>query len=122
MLQSVIAHEAAHIANGHVTRRSQNMASARNAAAFGIALGIMTGALSGDYAAGGTAALGASNSAQRLFLSHTRAEESAADRAALSYMTRAGIDPRGMSEVLDIFVGQENLSAARQDPYTRTHP
>ena len=122
MLQSVIAHEAAHIANGHVTRRSQNMASARNAAAFGIALGIMTGALSGDYAAGGTVALGASNSAQRLFLSHTRAEESAADRAALSYMTRAGIDPRGMSEVLDIFVGQENLSAARQDPYTRTHP
>tara|TARA_B100000446_G_scaffold158809_1_gene156836 strand:- start:1109 stop:1909 length:801 start_codon:yes stop_codon:yes gene_type:complete len=37
-------------------------------------------------------------------------------------MARAGVDPHAMTEVLDIFRGQEALSASRQDPYVLTHP
>jgi len=37
-------------------------------------------------------------------------------------MVRSGINPMGMVETLDIFVGQENLVAGRQDPYVRSHP
>ena len=43
MLQSIIAHEAAHIANGHIARRAKTIKTARSAAGFGMALGIAAG-------------------------------------------------------------------------------
>ena len=121
-LQAVIAHEAAHIANGHITRRLGNMRAARNAAGLGILLAVAAGAASGNPQAGAGLAIGAQSSALRLFLSHTRSEESSADIASVRYLTRAGIDPQGAVEVQEIFRGQEALSTSRQDPYMRTHP
>jgi predicted Zn-dependent protease len=120
MLQAVIAHEVAHIANGHLTRRAANARTARTAALFGLALSAAL-ATENPAAAGGLAA-GTASSAGRVFLSHTRAEEAAADQAAVRYLARANVDPAGMIEVLDLFRGQEALSGARQDPYARTHP
>ena len=122
MFQSIIAHEAAHIANGHVTRRVHNMSVAGSASAFGLALALMVGAVSGNQELGLPLAIGASSSAQRVLLSHTRAEESAADQAAMRYLARSNIDGKGMIDVLNIFIGQDNLSASLQDPYLRTHP
>lgn len=122
MLQSVIAHEAAHIANGHLTRRPINLRNARTAAGIGVALAAIAGIASGNAEAAGAISLGAQNTAQRLFFVHTRAEESAADQSGLRYMAEAGIDPTGALEVLDLFRGQENLSRGRQDAYARTHP
>jgi len=122
MLQSVIAHEAAHIANGHLMRRPVALRNARTAAGLGVALAAVAGAVSGNAQAAAGAAVGASSTAMRMFMSHTRAEESSADHAGVRYMARAGIDPQGAVEVMDIFRGQEALSAARQDPYARTHP
>ncbi len=122
MLQSVLAHEAAHIANGHLVRRPQNMRNARTAAGLGMALAAAAGAVSGNAAAAAGIAAGAQGTAARLFFSHTRAEESSADSASVRYMVRAGRDPSGAVAVMDIFRGQEALSAARQDPYARTHP
>ncbi|WP_294623935.1 M48 family metalloprotease [uncultured Roseovarius sp.] len=121
MLQAVLAHEAAHISNGHLVRRPINLRNARTAAGIGAALAaaaVATG--SGEAAAG--VALGTQTTAQRLFFAHTRAEENAADQSGMRYMAQAGIDPQGMVKVMDIFRGQEALSAARQDPYARTHP
>jgi predicted Zn-dependent protease len=122
MLQSVIAHEAAHIANGHIARRRQALLLSRNTANFGMALAVAVGAASdlGEAATG--IALGVRGSATRKFLLHSRAEESSADQSALGYMVRSGINPMGMVETLDIFVGQENLVDGRQDPYVRSHP
>ncbi|HEY9039340.1 MAG TPA: M48 family metalloprotease [Roseovarius sp.] len=122
MLQSVIAHEAAHIANGHLVRRPQNMRNARTAAGLGLALAAAAGAVSGNAQAAAGIALGAQGTAKRLFFAHTQAEESSADSAGVAYMMRAGRDPSGAVAVMDIFRGQEALSAARQDPYARTHP
>jgi len=122
MLQSVIAHEAAHIANGHIARRRQALQLSRSAAAFGTALAVAVGAASGSGEAATGIALGVSGSATRKFLSHSRAEESSADQSALGYMVRSGINPMGMVDTLDMFVGQENLVVGRQDPYVRSHP
>ncbi len=123
MLQSVIAHEAAHITNGHLTRRPINLRNARTAAGIGSALAAMAAIAAGGGAeAAGAVALGAQNTAQRLFFVHTRAEENAADQSGLRYLAEAGIDTTGALRVLEIFRGQEVLSAARQDPYARTHP
>jgi predicted Zn-dependent protease len=122
MLQAVLAHEAAHIANGHLVRRPINLRNARTAAGIGAALAAAAAVAAGSGEAAAGAALGAQTTAQRLFFAHTRAEENAADQSGIRYMAQAGIDPQGMVEVMDIFRGQEALSAARQDPYARTHP
>lgn len=120
-LQAVIAHEAAHIANGHITRRIGNARRAKAATIFGILLAAAAGANGNGEVAGGIAA-GVAGSAQRLFLAHTRAQESSADQSALRYMRSAGADLGGMLGVFELFRGQEALSASRQDPYSRSHP
>jgi len=105
MLQSVIAHEAAHIANGHIARRSQNLARANTITGLGIALAAAAAAASGRSELAGVG-LGVGGSARRVFMSHTRAEEAAADNDGLRYMERANIDTRGFTEVLNLFRGQ----------------
>lgn len=121
MLQAVIAHEAAHIANGHLARRYENLRAAQRNARLGTALALIAAAAGGGEAAVGIAA-GTSASALRSFLGHTRAEESAADRSAASYLRWAGISPSGMVKLHRKFAGQELLSTANQDPYMRSHP
>lgn len=120
-VQAVIAHEAGHIANGHITRRLGNMRSARTAAGLGLLLSAAVGALAGGQAAFGVA-FGTQETARRIFLSHTRGEESAADQSSARFMARAGIDPHAMVEVLEMFRGQEALSVGQQDPYMLSHP
>jgi len=121
-LQAVIAHEAAHIANGHISRRLLNMQSAKTAAGLGMLLSVVAGAASGNGKAAGGIAVGTMSSAQRVLMSHSRSEENSADQAGARYMARAGVNPKAMVEVLDLFRGQESLSIARRDPYTLTHP
>lgn len=121
-LQGVIAHEAAHIANGHLTRRMANLDNARTVAGLGLALALAAAAASGRADVAGALALGTQSSAQRQFLAHTRAEEASADQSGIRYMASAGIDPSGLLEVHKIFEGQEHLNVTRQDPYMRSHP
>lgn len=120
-IQAVIAHEAAHIANGHISRRMGNMQTARTAAGLGMVLAAAAAAAGGGRAAAGLA-IGAQSSALRNFLAHTRAEESSADISSIRYLVRAGVDPQGAIEVQDLFRGQEALSDRRQDPYMQSHP
>ncbi|MEN8840678.1 MAG: M48 family metalloprotease [Octadecabacter sp.] len=121
-LQSIIAHEAAHIANGHISRRLTNLRGSNSAAGFGLALALAVALASDNPAAAGGIAAGSVGAAQRQFFAHTRAEESSADQSSIRFMLRAGADPTASIEVLELFRGQEALSVSRQDPYARTHP
>ncbi|MEZ5715438.1 MAG: M48 family metalloprotease [Paracoccaceae bacterium] len=120
-LQAVIAHEAAHIANGHLARRAINARHAQTVAGIGMALAAAAAA-AGQSQAATALGVGISSSAGRVFMSHTRAEESAADNSAVRFMARGGVDPQGAVKVMEMFSNQELVSAARQDPYARTHP
>jgi predicted Zn-dependent protease len=120
-LQSVIAHEAAHISNGHISRRLANARRAKMATSFGVLVAAAAVA-AGHTDAGVGLALGATGSVNRTLLAHTRIEESAADQSALRFMNAAKIDPTAMAEVFELFIGQSNLSEEYQDPYTRSHP
>ena len=120
-LQSVIAHELAHISNGHIARRTANARAAGAGQGLGFLLGLAT-ALAGSPEAGLGIAAGTQSSTLRNFLAHTRAEEASADQSSVSYMVAAGADPRAAIEVLGLFRGQEALSVGRQDPYVRSHP
>ncbi|MDP2580638.1 M48 family metalloprotease [Shimia thalassica] len=121
MLQAVIAHEAAHIRNGHIARRIANLGTARSAAGLGTALALAVAAATGNAAAAGIA-LGAQSAAERRFLAHTRAEEASADNSGARFMTNAHIDPEHAVDVHKLFRGQELLNVSRQDPYVRSHP
>ncbi|MDA9240449.1 M48 family metalloprotease [bacterium] len=120
-LQSVIAHEAAHISNGHISRRLANARRAKMATSFGV-LVAAAAVGAGHTDAGLGLALGTTGSVNRILLAHNRIEESAADQSALRFMHAAKIDPVAMAEVFELFIGQSNLSEEYQDPYTRSHP
>lgn len=120
-LQAVLAHELAHITNGHLTRRAINRKSAGQAALAGLIVGLGA-AVAGSPDVGLGLAAGSGSVAQRVFFTHTRAEEASADQAGARYMIAAGVSPQSMVEVLEIFRGQEALNVSRQDPYVLTHP
>ena len=120
-LQAVIAHEAAHIANGHIARRITNTRKAKITSTFGTLIAIAAAA-GGQSTVGFGVALGTENSANRVLLAHTRNEESSADQSAVQYMSEVNINSNAIIEVFKIFEQQVNLSLKRQDPYTRSHP
>lgn len=119
MLQAVISHVAAHIANGHLTRRMSNLGAARTAAGLGTTLAVMAVAGAGEAAA--DLAIGTQSAAHRSFLRHTCAEGASADQSGLRYMRATGMPVSGMRDVMQIFRGQEALSEQRQNPYVRSH-
>ena len=120
-LLGVIAHEIGHLAGGHQAQRAINLRNARGPALLGLLVGIGVGIAGGGDAGAGVAA--ATQAAIiRKFLANTRAQEASADQAALSYLIRAGIDPRGLQKVIETFRGQEVLAIGSVDPYVLTHP
>ncbi|MEY8098405.1 M48 family metalloprotease [Falsihalocynthiibacter sp. S25ZX9] len=121
-IQGVIAHEAAHIANGHITQRIVLADGISAVAGIGMILGVAIAASTGRPDAGAAVAAGVASSAQRSFLTHTRAEEASADQSGFRYTASAGVDPAAMIEVLNLFKGQEVLGTSRQDAYVRSHP
>lgn len=121
-LQAIIAHEAAHIQNGHIASRLQSAQAASSVTGLGLALALAAAAGGADSRAASGIAFGMASSASRVFMSHSRSEESSADASAIRTMLQAGVDPAAFLEVLEIFRGQEVLSQSRQDPYAVTHP
>ncbi len=121
MIQAVIAHEAAHIRAGHQISRSSAARGSSSTVALGILLAAMA-ARSGNGEVAGAIAAGTARVAERQFLAHTRAEESAADQASVRILAKAGIPPTAALDTLQMFSGQDVLTDKRRDPYARTHP
>ncbi len=120
-LKGVIAHEAGHIAGAHGARRAGDFAKSSRSGYISIGLGIIA-------LAAGAPELGLAliTNAQQLtylnFVSHTRAQESSADQAGLTYLERTGQSGKGLVEFFEAFRYQEVLSQARRNEYFRTHP
>ncbi len=120
-LLGVMAHEIGHLAGGHQALRAINVRNAEGPALLGLLLGVGIGVAGGGEAGAATAAA-VQGAIIRKFLSNTRAQEASADQAALTYLARAGIDPKGLQKVIEMFRGQEVLSIGSVDPYILTHP
>ncbi len=124
----VVAHETGHIAGGHLARMGEAGRVARNTSLLAtvlgiglIALGAATGAANTGQA-GGAVIVGGQSAGIRTLLAYTRAQERAADQAALTYLERAQMSAVGLLEFLRKLRGQELLVVDRQDPYVRSHP
>ncbi len=124
----VIAHEAGHIAGGHL---SKLRAHASRAQTLDLMLKILGGALLIAGAAGGSGDLGKagqgvfSGSSYQTFRSinkYRQTEEYSADQAGFSYLTRTKQSAKGMLETFEFFASQAIGSLKYSDPYVLSHP
>jgi len=118
----VIAHEAGHIAGGHLARVQDELRKATAEQIVAMVLGAAAAMASGRPDLGTAVGSGGTNIAQRSFLAYTRTQEGSADAAGMKYLDATGQSARGLQEFMETLSGQELLSTARQDPYLRTHP
>jgi predicted Zn-dependent protease len=121
-IQGVIAHELGHVAGGHAIRSGEGMKQATAITILSLVLGAAAMAVGagdagvGIMAAGQQAALGT-------FLSFSRAQETSADLAGASYLSKAGISGRGSIDFFKKLQNQEyRLAIYAKDSYDRTHP
>jgi len=120
-LKGVIAHEAGHIAGGHLVRSDYGTRSAY--ASMLIAAGVgLAAILAGEGAAGGAIIAGAPSFGQLEVLAYTRVNESAADQYAAQYLERTGQSGKGLIQFFEKFRYQEILSNSKRYPYFRSHP
>ncbi len=117
----VIAHETGHITGGHVARMSDAFAAATTPMLITMGLG-MIAMLAGSPDAGMALLSSGQHIAERTILKHSRVQESSADQAAVTFLTRAGLSGQGLVEMQEKFRHMEVLSARNQNPYVRTHP
>jgi predicted Zn-dependent protease len=125
----VLAHEAGHIAGGHLFRLREELARAQILAIAGTILG--AGAAVGSARSGGVSAdgvaptgliLSGAEFARRTLLSYQRSEEQAADKAALRYLNQSGQSAKGMIETFERFASDSLFRRAGSDPYLQSHP
>jgi predicted Zn-dependent protease len=118
----VVAHEVGHISGGHLARLPEELRNAMLRSAAAMLLGGLAGAVAGspDLAMGAIA--GGQAMAMGEFFAFSRAQEQAADAAAIAYLDRLGWTPRGLERLLQRLLEQELLAVGRQDPYFQTHP
>jgi predicted Zn-dependent protease len=121
-LQGVIAHELGHVAGGHALRSSDGEGKA-----MGIQIATMVLGALATAAGAGDAGMGIMMAGQRAalgsFLAFTRAQESSADAAGASYLSKAGISGKGTLDFFGKLQNQEyRLGVYRTDSYDSTHP
>lgn len=118
----VLAHETGHIAGGHLAQMNENLRGASAQAIAAMVLGVAVAAASGRADAAIAGATLGQSVAERSFLGYTRAMESSADQAALTYLEATGQSAQGLLSILESLQDQELLNRQGQDPYLRTHP
>jgi predicted Zn-dependent protease len=126
----VIAHEAGHIAGGHLAQLRDRIARDQTKSLLvkllGIGLIVAGGASSTDGAAGaGVGVMTAGDEIiMRSLLADRRAQESSADQSGLRYLNATKQSGKGMLETFERFAQQEYISASgnTQDAFVRSHP
>jgi len=117
----VFAHETGHIAGGHLARTREAVENATAEAILAYILGAAAIVAGGGEAGG--AIIGSGQAiAQQSLIRYSRAQEQAADQAAVRYLESVGRSAEGMLEVFHKLEDQELLVPERQDPYVRSHP
>ena len=130
-LIGVIAHETGHIKGAHLAKLQDAIRNATAEAIIeqilagaAVVAGSQTGRNDGGYPRDPRVLGGGRSTAMQSFLSYTRSQEQQADQAAVGFLERAGVSPRGMVEFLKILQVQERIyvGVGRSTGYMRTHP
>lgn len=121
-LIGVIAHEAGHIADGHLFRAQAEISDLSLQAMLANIIGVAVAI--GARAPGAGVAIGSAGSSitERQFLRHTRTQEGAADQAGVRFLLGAGLPVTGFLSFMQKLSSQELLPESQQSEYARTHP
>ena len=121
-LQGVIAHELGHVVQGVQIRMGEGVRSATAITLLSLVLGLAAAAAGAPDAGMGVMMAGQRAAVGNL-MSFTRAQESSADSAGASYLSKAGVSGRGSIEFFKKLQTQEyRLAIYAKDSYDRTHP
>ncbi len=121
-LLGVMAHETGHVSGGHLSMISEQMQMAMLKSIAFMVLGAAAGVAARDSNAGVGVAMAGQAIAERGLYAFSRAQESAADQAGMTFLDRNGWSAAGMLRLFERLQEQELLASERQDPYLRTHP
>ncbi|HEX6536739.1 MAG TPA: M48 family metallopeptidase [Gemmatimonadaceae bacterium] len=113
-LAGVLGHEIGHVINRHTVKLMQK----EQAANIGVALGCILTKVCTSQAAG--AAINLAGNA--VFAKFSREDEAQADEVAVTYVARAGIDPRGIPEMFRKLLDERQRSPTVVDAWFATHP
>lgn len=117
----VIAHEIGHIAGGHLVRTRDAIEDASSEMILAMLLG--AGAIIAGQGEVGSAILGGGQAvAQQTFLSYSRAQEQAADQAAVRLLEKTGQSAEGLLAMFQRLEEREKFSVRQTNSYLRTHP
>jgi predicted Zn-dependent protease len=114
MVAGVLGHEIGHVIERHSVQQMEKMQQAN----IGVTLACILTRVCDNQAAGtlinvaGTA----------VFAKFSRDDERAADRDAITYVTRAGIDPRGIPAMFRVLLNERNRQSSAVDSWFSTHP
>lgn len=112
----VLAHEIAHVAQRHAAQQIT-----KGTVANGL-LGLL-GAFIGDGGAGAAAArVAAGVTANSFMLKFSRDDEREADREGVRILQRAGYDPRGVLQFMQVLEAQQGRSPGAVAQFLSTHP
>jgi predicted Zn-dependent protease len=113
-LAGVLGHEIAHVTLRH---SMQQMAKAQRAN-----IGLTGLCLFVPSACQGVAGAVVQVGAQAGFAKFSRDDEASADKAGVTYVTRAGIDPRGMPSMFGILIAERERNPSSVDAFFASHP
>jgi predicted Zn-dependent protease len=118
----VMAHETGHVFGGDLARMKEALRKARIAQIIGMVAGAAAGAATGD-SSGAMAGIAAGQSyAERNFLSFSRGQEGAADKAATEFLAATHQSPRGLLAFMQKIQQDETAMGIHELPYLMTHP
>ena len=115
-LAGVLAHEIAHVSQRHAARQITQQLVANGL------LGLLGALLGNDPGAARTAQAGARVLAGSYMLKFSRDDEREADRAALEILRRAGWDPRGLAEFMDVIRREQGRDPGAVEVFLSSHP
>jgi predicted Zn-dependent protease len=113
-LAGVLAHEIGHVTQRHSVQQMQRAQGAN----IGVALACVLTRVCESGAAGALINVGGSLA----FAKFSRDDEREADRVAVQYVMRAGIDPRGIPEMFQILIEERQRRPGGVDAWFSTHP
>jgi predicted Zn-dependent protease len=110
----VLGHEIGHVTQRHSVEQMEKAQKAN----IGVTLACVLTRVCESQAAG--AAINVAGSA--VFARFSRNDEAEADRVGVQYVTRAGIDPRGIPEMFRILMQERQARPAGVEAWFLTHP
>lgn len=113
-LAGVIGHEIAHVTQRHSMKQ---MAAAQRAN-----IGLNVGCILAPSVCQGAAGTGISVLAQAGFAKFSRDDETDADKYSVTYVTRSGIDPRGMPSMFRILLRERERNPSGVEAWFASHP